>query len=107
MAKQLTSWRKQGRTTAITDYDGSTIDYDGAVTRYAGNGETHQSVIKQLTPWDKAVKAVTRFIINPASDTNQVVYNTASAYNVATTYDSIVTGEPRSTAKKPIIWTKS
>lgn len=107
MAKQTTRWRKQGRTTPTADYDGATIDYDSGTQKYAGNGETPVSVIKQRTSWIKRVKNVTRFIKNPASDANDEAFDTARAYNVNATYDGIVVGEPRSTAKKPTAWSKS
>lgn len=107
MAKQLTSWRKKGRTTPTVDYDSPTVDYDGATTPYAGNGETPASVIKQVTAWGNRVKQLTRFIINPASDTNEYLYNSSALYNSSQTYNGIVVGEPRSTAKKPTDWSKA
>lgn len=107
MAKQLTSWRKKGRTTPTVDYDSPTVDYDGATTPYAGNGETPASVIKQRTGWSNRVKQLTSFIINPASDTNQYAYNSSALYNSSLTYNGIVVGEPHSTAKKPTAWSKA
>lgn len=107
MAKQLTSWRKKGRTTPTVDYDSPTVDFDSATTPYAGNGETPASVIKTRTSWGNRVKQLTRFIINPASDTNEYAYNSTALYNSSQTYNGIVVGEPRSTAKKPIDWSKA
>lgn len=107
MAKQLTSWRKKGRTQATADYDGSTIDYDSGTQKYAGNGETPSSVIKQRTSWGKRVKQFTRFLINPAAIINEYLYNSTAAYNSTQTYNGIVVGEPHSTSKKPTEWSKS
>lgn len=107
MAKRLTTWRKKGRSAATADYDGATIDYDSATQKYAGNGETHTSVIKKLTSWSNRAKSATRFIKNTASDANEQVYDTGRAYDVAATYDGIVSGEPRSTAKKPTAWSNA
>lgn len=107
MAKQLTQWRKKGRTAPTVNYDDATVDFDSATTPYAGNGETPASIIKQTTSWSKRVKQLTRFIINPASDTNQYLYNSTAAYNSSQTYNGIVVGEPRSTAKKPTAWSKA
>lgn len=81
MAKQVTQWRKQGRTVASGDYDGATIDYDSSTQRYAGNGETPASVIKRATSWDKRLKNATRFIKNPASNENDRIFNDDKAYN--------------------------
>lgn len=106
MSKQPTPWRKKGRTVASGDYDGNTIDYDSATQRYAGNGETASSVIKQPTMWGKAIKAVTHFIKNAAAYANELAYNNSNAYNVNLTYDGIVANEPRSTSKKPTAWSK-
>lgn len=107
MTKQLSSWRKKGRTTATADYDGSTIDYDSGTQKYAGNGETPNSVIKQASVWSKAAKLASRFIKNPASDTNDQIFDTSRIYDVAATYDGIVANEPHSTAKKPTAWSKA
>ena len=107
MSKIITSWHRKGRTPAITDYDAPAVDYDDASTKYAGNGETHDSVIKQRSLWGKRVKKLTSFLINPASDTNQYIYNSTQAYNSAATYSGIVVGEPTSTAKKPQAWSKA
>lgn len=107
MAKVLTSWRKKGRTAATVDYDAPTVDYDGATTPYAGNGETPNSVIKVRSDWRNRVKALTNFIINPASDANEYPYNSSQAYNSSATYSGIVVGEPQSTAKKPQAWSKA
>lgn len=107
MSKQLTSWRKKGRTPATVDYDAPTVDYDGATTPYAGNGETPNSVIKVRSGWRNRVKVLTSFIINPASDTNQYLYNSTALYNSTQTYSGIVVGEPTSTAKKPQLWSKA
>lgn len=107
MAKQLTSWRKKGRTAATVDYDAPTVDFDSATTPYAGNGETPASVIKQTTSWSNRVKQLTRFIINPLAYANDAIYDSARAYDVAATYDGIVVGEPKSTAKKPTDWSKA
>ena len=107
MVKQLTSWRRQGRTRPSTGYNESTVDYDSSTTKYADNGETHDSVIKRSVSWSKRVKSVTQFIKNPASTLNDAIFDTARAYDVAATYDGIVTGEPRSTAKKATSWRKA
>lgn len=107
MAKQLTSWRRKGRTAASADYDSASIDYDSSTQLYAGNGETHNSVIKQRTGWSNRVKQLTRFLINPAAVVNEYLYNSSSAYNSTQTYNGIVAGEPRSTAKKPTDWSKA
>lgn len=107
MAKQTTSWRKKGRTTATGDYDGGTTDYDSGTQKYAGNGETPNSVIKQPSLWSKATKLATRFIKNPASDANDQIFDTSRIYDVAATYDGIVANEPHSTAKKPTAWSKA
>lgn len=107
MAKILSTWRRKGRTTPTVDYDAPTVDYDGSTTPYAGNGETQDSVIKQRSSWGKRVKAVTQFLINPAADTNEYLYNSSQAYNSAATYSGIVVGEPSSTAKKPQAWSKA
>jgi hypothetical protein len=104
MSKQTTSWRKKGRSAATIDFDGSTIDYDGATTPYAGNGETPASVIKQRTAWGKRLKAVTRFLVNPAAVINEYLYNSTSAYNSTQTYNGLVSGEAHSTAKKATDW---
>lgn len=107
MAKQLTSWRKKGRTAPTVDFDDATVDYDGSTTPYAGNGETPNSVIKTRSDWRNRVKALTHFIINPAADTNEYLYNSSLAYNSTATYSGIVVGEPHSTAKKPQLWSKA
>lgn len=107
MSKITTAWRRKGRSAPTIDYDDATVDFDSATTPYAGNGETPASVIKQRTSWGKRVKQLTRFIINPASDTNQYLYNSTAAYNSSQTYNGIVAGEPRSTAKKPTPWSKA
>ena len=107
MTKQLTTWRKKGRTAPSVDYDDPTVDFDSPTTPYAGNGETPASVIKQRSGWSKRVKQLTSFIINPASDTNEYLYNSTATYNSALTYNGIVVGEPRSTAKKPTAWSKA
>lgn len=107
MAKQLTNWRKKGRTAATVDYDAPTVDFDSATTPYAGNGETPASVIKQASSWAKRAKQLTRFIINPASDTNEYLYNSSLAYNSTATYSGNVSGEPHSTAKKPQLWSRA
>lgn len=54
---------------------------------------------KRLTTWRK----------NPASEANLHVYNDAALlYNSASrTYNGLVAGEPRSTNKKPRVWTKA
>lgn len=106
MSKITTLWRRKGRTQATADYDGATIDYDEPTQKYAGNGETAVSVIKQRTAWDKKVKQITSFSHNPASEANDQVFDTARVYNVAATYDGIVVGEPHSTSKKPTAWSK-
>ena len=64
MAKQLTQWRKKGRTSPSVNYNDPTVDFDSSTTRYADNGETPASVIKQHTSWEKRTKQPTRFIIN-------------------------------------------
>lgn len=107
MAKQITNWRKKGRTAPSVDYDDPTVDFDSATTPYAGNGETPASVIKMRTSWGNRVKQLTRFIINPASDTNEYAYNSTALYNSTQTYNGIVVGEPRSTAKKPTAWSNA
>jgi hypothetical protein len=107
MVKQRTQWKKQGRSTPTVDYDDSTTDYDGATTPYAGNGETPASVIKRRALWSKAIKPLTHFVINTAAHTNEEIYNTNRVYNVDATYNGIVVGEPHSTAKKPMIWSKA
>lgn len=107
MSKITTSWRRKGRSTPTVDYDAPTVDYDGSTTPYAGNGETPASVIKVRSDWRNRVKALTHFIINPASDTNQYLYNSTALYNSTQTYNGIVVGEPRSTAKKPQLWSKA
>lgn len=106
MAKQTTSWRKKGRTAPTVDYDSPTVDYDGSATPYAGNGETAASVIKQRTDWSKPLKAATRFIINPLAYAARLAFNTHTLYNAHLTYDGIVPGQPRSTAKQPSDWSK-
>jgi len=107
MAKQLTSWRKKGRTAPTVDYDAPAVDYDGATTPYAGNGETPASVIKQRTSWGKRVKALAHFLVNPASAVNYVQYNSSALYNSSATYNGLVASEPYSTAKKPTAWSKA
>lgn len=107
MAKQLTQWRRQGRTQPTINYDSSSIDYDSSTTKYADNGETHDSVIKARTSWTKHVKQTTRFIHNPDALTNDALFDTHRQYNVAATYDGIVVGEPHSTAKKAMIWRRA
>lgn len=107
MSKQTTTWRKKGRTPATVDYDDPTKDYDGATVPYAGNGETPESVIKVSSDWRNRVKAITHFILNPASIANDAIYDTTRIYDVAATYDGIVVGEPHSTAKKPQLWSKA
>lgn len=107
MSKITTSWRRKGRSTPTVDYDAPTVDYDGSTTPYAGNGETHNSVIKQTSSWSKRVKKLTNFLINPAADTNEYLYNSSQTYNSAATYSGIVVGEPHSTAKKPQAWSKA
>lgn len=107
MVKQRTQWRKQGRSAATVDYDDSTVDYDDATTLYAGNGETPASVIKRRSLWARSVKPLTRFLVNTAAHANEAIYNSDREYNVDATYSGIVTGEPRSTAKKPNIWSKA
>lgn len=107
MAKQLTSWRKKGRSAPTVDYDAPAVDYDGSTTPYAGNGETPQSVIKQRSAWGKRVKAVTHFVINTLADANQAIFDSNRTYDVAATYDGIVVGEPTSTAKKATPWSKA
>lgn len=107
MSKQTTLWRRKGRTAPSSDYDGATTDYDASTQKYAGNGETAVSVIKQRTSWEKKVKLVTNFSHNPASMVNDQIFNSARAYNVAATYDGIVVGEPHSSAKKPTSWSKA
>lgn len=106
MTKQPTSWRKQGRTTPTVDYDAPTVDYDDPNTKYADNGETAASVIKQRTLWGKRLKGATQFIINPLAYAARLAFNTHTQYNAHLTYDGIVPGEPRSTAKKPTDWSK-
>ena len=106
MTKIRTLWQKKGRTQATADYDAADIDYDDSAQRYAGNSETAGSIIQQRTAWEKKVKQVTNFSHNPASEVNDQVFDTARAYNVAATYDGIVSGEPHSTAKKPTAWSK-
>jgi len=107
MAKILSQWRRKGRSAPSVDYDAPAVDYDGSTTPYAGNGETHDSVIKQRSSWGKRAKAVTQFLINPAADTNEYLYNSSQTYNSAATYSGIVVGEPHSTAKKPQLWSKA
>lgn len=107
MAKQLTQWRKKGRTSPTTLYNDSTVDYDSGTVRYAGNGETHNSVIKQRTDWSKRVKKLTQFIVNPLAYANRLLYNSHTQYNAHVTYSGIVAGEPKSTAKKPTDWSKA
>lgn len=107
MAKQLTNWRKKGRSTPTVDYDDATVDYDDASTPYAGNGETPASVIKQRSGWRNRAKQLTHFIINPAAAVNEYFYNSTATYNSSQTYNGIVVGEPHSTAKKPTNWSKA
>lgn len=106
MTKQLTSWRKKGRTAPTVDYDDATVDYDDAATPYAGNGETPASVIKQRSGWRNRVKQLTSFVKNPAAYANDYFYNSSETYNSSQTYSGIVVGEPHSTAKKPTNWSK-
>lgn len=45
---------------------------------------------------------------NPASSANEYPYDSASiAYDSTRTYDGVVTGEPKSTTKKPRTWVKA
>lgn len=107
MAKQLTNWRKKGRSAPTVDYDDPTVDFDSATTPYAGNGETPASVIKQRSGWRNRAKQLTHFIINPAAVINEYLYNSTAAYNSSQTYNGIVVGEPHSTGKKPTPWSKA
>lgn len=107
MSKQSTSWRKKGRTAASVDYDAPTVDFDGATTPYAGNGETPASVIKQRTSWGKRAKNLAHFLVNPASVVNYVQYNSTALYNSSATYNGLAVDEPYSTAKKPTAWSKA
>lgn len=107
MSKITTSWRKKGRTAQTTHYNESTVDYDSPTQKYADNGQTHQSVIKQTTDWSKPLKAATRFIINPLAYAARLAFNTHTQYNAHLTYDGIVPGQPKSTAKQPQDWSKS
>lgn len=104
MAKKLTSWRRQGQSAPTVDYDSSSVDYDSDTTPYAGSGEQANSVIKPRTAWNKVAKVLTKFIKNPASDTNATAYDTSTVYDSSLTYDSIVSGESKSTTKKPTNW---
>jgi hypothetical protein len=106
MSKQPTSWRRKGRTTPTVDYDAPAVDYDSSTAKYADNGETHDSVIKQPSAWSKRVKAVTQFLKNPAAILNDTIFDTDRVYDVAATYDGIVAGESHSTAKKATAWSK-
>lgn len=107
MTKQITQWRKKGRTAATVDFDSSTTDYDDPTTPYAGNGETPASVIKQRTSWGNRAKQLTRFVVNTLADANRAVFDADETYDAAVTYDGIVVGEPRSTAKKPTSWSRA
>lgn len=106
MAKQITSWKKTGQTTPTVDFDSASVDYDSSTTPYAGNGQSANSEVKQRTSWDKGAKQVTAFSKNPASDTNNLIYDSNNNYDVSLTYDGIVANEPASTTKKPTEWSK-
>lgn len=107
MAKQLTTWRKQGQSAASGDYDGASIDYDSSTQSYGGNNQGANSVIKQRTTWEKEAKQRSVFTQNPAADANDYAYNSASiVYNTSRSYNGVVSGESRITTKKPTAWSK-
>ena len=52
-------------------------------------------------------KNPTKWVINPASTTNQRAYDSTVIYDTTVTYDGNVTGQSSITTKVPAVWAKS
>lgn len=107
MSKQKTNWSLPGQSAQSADYDDSAIDYDESTQQYAGNGQDNKTPLKQRTLFSRATKQRTTFIKNPDAGANDAIFDTDRAYDVDATYDGIVVGEPHSTNKKPMAWSRA
>ena len=103
MPKQPSSWKRQGQTRQGVGYADPSINYDDPDTAY-GSSQTSESVIKNRSSWARREKIRSIFSKNAAANVLRQIFDAHEEYDQHLTYDSIVVGEPRSTTKKPRIW---